>query len=132
MLAAKNLSRGSVDWLERVGLAGSIACMVHCLALPLLIAALPALASALAIPESFHIWVLVVAVPPAVVALVQGWRRHGIMLVLIVGAAGVGLLAAGAVPLGETWAEIPATVTGSLLLVSAHIANWRLRHAYRG
>lgn len=132
MLVTKNLSRGSVDWLERAALAGSFACMVHCLVLPLLIVALPALSSAFSIPESFHLWILAFAIPAAATALVQGRRRHGDNFPLCVGGLGISLLLVGALPLAETWAETPVTVAGSLALAAAHIANWRLRHACNG
>lgn len=132
MLIAKNLSRNSVDWLERIALAGSFACMAHCLALPLLIAALPALSSAFSIPEAFHLWVLAFAIPSAAIALIQGRGRHGAKLPLCLGASGILVLLIGALPFAETWAETPATVMGSLFLAAAHIVNWRLRHACNG
>ena len=43
-----------MDWLDRVAMAGSAACMVHCLALPLLLAAVPTVSAFIVIPESFH------------------------------------------------------------------------------
>lgn len=129
MVIAKNMSRGSVDWLERAGLAGSLACMAHCLALPLLLAALPALASGFSIPESLHLWVLAFAIPAATIALVGGRGRHGANFPLCMGSMGVSLLVIAAIPFAETWAETPLTVAGSLSLAVAHIVNWRLRHA---
>lgn len=117
----------AVDWLDRAALAGSFACMVHCLALPLLIAALPALSSVLAVPESFHLWVLGFAAPAAVIALLQGRARHGASCPLWIGLAGLAMLAAGALALPEGPPETAVTVAGSLCLAGAHIANWRLR-----
>lgn len=132
MLVAKNLSRGSVDWLERAALAGSVACLAHCLALPLMLAALPALASAFSVPESFHLWMLAFAIPAAATALVQGRGRHGADLPLWLGVIGMSLMLVGAIVLGETWAETFLTMVGSLFLAVAHVANWRLRHACNG
>ncbi|WP_160296824.1 MerC domain-containing protein [Sphingomonas sp. ERG5] len=119
----------SIDWMERAALFGSVACMVHCLILPLIIAALPALGTVLAIPESFHVWILGFAVPAAALALIQGRARHGERYPLWLGGVGIAWLAIGALVLGGTMAETPVTVVGSLLLAAAHIANWRLRHA---
>lgn len=103
--AKKGLGEGSVDWLDRAAVCASGACMAHCLALPLVVAALPALSSVLAAPEAFHLWMLALAVPAAAVALVQGRARHGAWAPLVVGAAGL------------------------VLLATAHVANRRLRRA---
>lgn len=119
----------AADWTERLALFGSAACMAHCLALPLLLAAIPAFASVLALPESFHRWVLAVAVPAAAFALLQGRARHGACWPLLLGAIGVAALGLGAFALDEGAAETVATVLGSLMLGGAHLANWRLRHA---
>ncbi|WP_375392550.1 MerC domain-containing protein [uncultured Sphingomonas sp.] len=122
-------STTSVDWVERVAIGASAACLAHCLALPILMAALPALTSVLAVPESFHLWVLGLAAPAALLALLQGRSRHGELLPLALGLCGLSLMALGALVLGETWAETPVTVAGSVLLAGAHVMNWRRRHA---
>lgn len=129
MRVARSLGSGSVDWMDRAALFGSFACMIHCLALPLIVAALPALSSVLALPESFHIWVLAFAFPAAAIALLQGRSRHGVSYPLGFGVAGLALLATGALLLAEGRTETIVTVSGSLLLAFAHIANWRLRHS---
>lgn len=128
-IQATKTGGSSIDWLDRAALVASVACMVHCLALPLVIAALPALSSVLAVPESFHRWILAFAVPAAGIALVQGRSRHGERYPLWLGAAGLALIATGALWLDEGGAETAATVGGSLSLAWAHIANWRLRRA---
>lgn len=118
-----------VDWVERLAIGASAACLAHCLALPLLLAALPALSRLLAVPESFHVWVLGLAIPAALFALLQGRSRHGDGRPLTQGLTGLALMALGAFAVGESWAETPVTVAGSLLLAGAHWRNWRRRHA---
>ena len=117
-----------VDWLERLAIAGSLACMIHCLALPVAMALLPALTELLNIPESAHIWALVVTVPAAGVALSQGRHNHGSLLPLALGTSGIALLLIG-LSLTDGIGETVATLVGSLLLTSGHLLNWRLRHA---
>lgn len=117
------------DWLDRAALGASALCLVHCLALPLIIAALPALSHLLSVPESIHVWILLFAVPTAGLAFVTGRARHGASYPLMIGAVGLIALAIG-VAFDSTRLETPVTVTGSLLLAAAHIANWRLRHAH--
>jgi hypothetical protein len=116
------------DWLDRAALGASFACLVHCLALPLLFSLLPALAHALSIPESFHVWVVAFALPTSGYALVSGRTRHGAGWPLALGAVGLALLTIGVAWLGGTSGETPATVAGSLILAGAHLGNWRLRH----
>ena len=118
-----------IDWVERAAVGASLACLVHCLALPLLFAALPALSKVFALPESFHLWALAFAIPMATLALVQGRSRHGAVYPLVLGFAGLTLMAIGAILLGGTPAETVATVIGSLTLATGHVMNWRLRHA---
>jgi len=119
---------GPVDWIERGAVGASFLCLVHCLALPFLLAALPALATALPVSERFHIWILAFAAPTSAVALWTGWLGHGAVFPMLVGAVGLALLATGASVFGETSLEIPVTVCGSLILAAAHLRNWRLRH----
>ena len=117
-----------IDWVERAAVGASALCLIHCAGLPLLLAALPALSSLIAIPESFHVWVLGFALPTSALALFAGRRHHRRAFPLLVGAAGLGLLAIGALLLlGGRW-ETPVTIIGSLCLATAHVANWRLRH----
>ncbi|HEX7851223.1 MAG TPA: MerC domain-containing protein [Sphingomonas sp.] len=123
-------SAPGIDWVERAAVGASALCLIHCIGLPLLLALLPALSSLIAIPERFHLWVLAFAVPTSALALAAGWRHHRHAYPLLVGAAGLTLLAIGALLLlGGRW-ETPVTIMGSLCLASAHIANWRLRHLH--
>jgi hypothetical protein len=118
-----------IDWVERAAVGASALCLIHCIGLPLLLAALPALSSFLPIPESFHVWVLAFAVPTSALALFTGRHHHRRAHPLMIGAAGLILLATGALfLLGGRW-ETPVTILGSLCLARAHIANWRLRHS---
>jgi hypothetical protein len=103
-----------------VGLSGL--CLAHCLALPVIAAALPSL-GALAHAEWVHILFLLIALPLSVVAL---WRKPdsardiAIMLLAVIG---LGLLTAGAFP--AHWPEFDEqlTILGSISLVTAHVWN---------
>ncbi len=120
-----------VDWVERAAVSASLLCLVHCLALPFLLAALPALATIVPVSESFHLWVLAFAVPASAIALLSGMTRHGTTWLLVPGAIGLALLASGAIPFGTTRWETPLTIIGSLTLAGTHLLNWRRRHAAR-
>ncbi len=114
-------------WFDGLAVGASALCLLHCLALPLLIAALPAVAGRLDLGEGFHLGVLAFAVPTSAFALIEGWRRHRGVAPLFAGVAGLVLLSAGLA--FEDWAavETGVTVAGSLLLAGAHVANWRGR-----
>lgn len=112
--------------LDAVALCASGLCLAHCLILPLMIAALPALASILGVPESFHAWMVIIAVPVSLAALVEGLFRHRSPVPLLTGIVGLSLLASGAFLATED-NESVLTVAGGIALAFAHIANWRRR-----
>lgn len=114
-------------WLDGLSVGASLLCLIHCLALPILIAALPALARTLDLPEGFHLLVLAAAIPTSAVALAGGHRRHGALVPVFTGIAGLVLMTIGALFTSRAATETALTVAGSLLLAGAHIANWRLR-----
>jgi len=113
-------------WFDSLAVGASAVCLIHCLALPLVIAALPALANVLEVPASFHLAMLALAVPVSGFALISGFRRHGAVLPAMLGGVGLALLAIGASLLSRPAAETGVTVMGGLLLAGAHIRNWRL------
>jgi len=115
------------DIVESMAIAAAAACLAHCVALPVLVAALPALASVIPIPTSFHIAALVFAVPTTLFALSIGYRHHRRAFPLITGLAGLALLMIAVVVYERTPGEAPVTMAGSLLIVAAHLSNWRLR-----
>lgn len=120
-----------VDTADRIAIVTSAACVIHCLALPLLLAALPALSRVIQLPESVHPWLVAFAVPVSGYALLAGGNRHRARHPLVVGAVGLVMLIVGAFVVGESTLETPVTVAGGLLVVTAHFLNWRQRHAGR-
>ncbi|RVT41214.1 MerC domain-containing protein [Sphingobium algorifonticola] len=98
-------------------------CLVHCLALPLLFALLPGIGGLLPGHHFVHILLLAIAMPISGLALYNGWRRRGDRLAPVMGGIGLMVLSAALI-VGEA-GETPITMTGSLLLVAAHIRNWR-------
>lgn len=117
------------DWIERAAAGASLLCLIHCAGLPLLLAVMPALSRLLDLPESLHLWLLGFAIPASGSALLPGFRQHRAWPPLALGAAGLALLAAGALLFDGGRLEIAATMAGSLCLIAAHVGNWRRRHA---
>ncbi|WP_194955100.1 MerC domain-containing protein [Sphingopyxis solisilvae] len=120
---------------DLVGIALSSACLVHCLALPLALLVAPALGGWLRLPEWLHAAILMLALPAALIAMAEGWRRHRRGTAPLFAAAGVGLLAFG-LAAHEGWLTTanPETAdrlfssAGAIALVTAHLLNWRQRH----
>ena len=115
--------------LDGVALFTSVACLVHCLALPLLFALLPVASTYLALPESFHVGAFIVAVPASSIAIFSGYRHHGAALPVALALVGLTLLGTGALGGQSLPVETGLSVIGSVLLAVAHIQNWRLRHS---
>lgn len=119
--------------LDVAGLALSFACLLHCLALPLGVIAAPALARWLGETETAVHWGLfVLAAGISGAALYSGFRRHGAMLVLVVGAVGLAVMAVAAAHWFGTSLEAALTLIGASILALAHVVNLRLctmRHA---
>lgn len=122
-----------VRGLDALALVFSGLCLLHCLALPLLIAILPLAFSSLVADERFHQWLLLGVVPTSVLALGWGWRRHRSPLVFWLGLVGMLLMSIAAFGRdlghfaadGERW----LTVIGALMLAFGHLRNYQLRHA---
>lgn len=120
---------------DLMGLALSVSCLLHCLALPLLLLLAPALSRLIALPEGVHAAILLLALPAAAIAMKDGWRRHRRIMPAMLAATGLGLLALGLLA-HEGWiaAADPEAVdrmltsVGAIVLAAAHLVNWRWRH----
>ena len=123
---------------DLLGITLSLTCLVHCLALPLLILLAPALGTWIAMPEWVHAAILMLALPAAMMAMKGGWRQHGRVAPAALAATGIGLLVAG-LAAHEEWmpladpetADRLLTSLGAVALVTAHLLNWRWRHDLR-
>lgn len=106
-------------------------CLLHCLALPLLAAALP-LFGVWAGAEWVHLLFVALALPLTGYALWRAERHRPLPALAWVSAgSGLGLLLAGALGVPSHDWETPLTVIGSLLLAGTHLWNARRRHAHR-
>ncbi|BDD66169.1 membrane protein [Sphingobium sp. TA15] len=110
--------------MDRWGIIISSACLVHCLALPLAIALLPAIASSLPSDSWVHPVLIGLALPVTGGALWRGYRTHLRAVPALLGALGLGFIASALFARGGL-AEPALTVFGGLLVSAAHILNWR-------
>ena len=125
-------SSGRPAFLDQVAVALSGLCLLHCLALPFFIGLLP-FAGQFG-EDHFHLQMLVIVVPVSVIAFGLGFRRHRRVGVLVGGAAGLLLLAAGATIVHSQWgatADQLFTVTAATLLAVSHFYNSRLSKRHK-
>jgi hypothetical protein len=120
----------SPEVLDKAAVALSGLCLLHCLALPLVLLLLP-FVSALSL-DRLHGQMLIVVIPVSVVALLLGFRRHRSRLVLLAGVVGMVLLIIGGTlahnRLGIA-ADRTLTIAGAVVLAFTHYRNSRLaRH----
>ncbi|MCG8462782.1 MAG: MerC domain-containing protein [Holophagales bacterium] len=114
---------------DGLGVIGATACALHCIALPTLLILGATVPTVFLGDESFHLAMLWLVVPSAVIAFSLGCWRHKDRWVLLLGALGAaGMVLSGTVlheTLGEA-AEKMATVGSAALLIAAHVRNFRL------
>jgi hypothetical protein len=120
---------------DQVAIALSAICIVHCLAVPLLVAILPIAAISIGEGQHFHGLMLWLVVPTSLVGFSLGYRLHRNAGIVLAGTAGVAVLAAAAVYGHTVWsetAEVLVSLAGSLLLGGAHWQNFRsVRRCHR-
>lgn len=120
---------------DQIAIALSAICLVHCLAVPLLVALLPIAAISFGENQHFHELMLWIVVPTSFAGLSMGYRLHRGPGIVALGAVGVCLLALAAVFGHAVWpadVEIAVSVAGSLVLGGAHWLNFRaVRRCHR-
>ena len=122
----------STGILDQAAIWLSSLCMLHCIALPFVLIAVPVFEQFAA--DHFHMQVLIFVIPVSIVAFGIGFKRHGHPGMFLSGIVGMALLVAGA-----TWAhneiglvaDRAMTIAGSLTLAAAHYLNSRLAKRHR-
>lgn len=118
--------------LDRLAIGVSGFCAVHCLVAPVLLIAVPVLASTVVLEEDFHRILLVFVLPASSLAFFLGCRRHKDWIVFALGMLGLTLIVFTVSFCHDVFGEIGekvATVVGSVSLAFSHFRNHRLcRH----
>jgi hypothetical protein len=117
---------------DTIGVVVSTACVVHCVALPLALALLPAIGVSFLAEGAFHQVLAVLVLLVAGLAFVPGYRAHHRRHIPLIGAVGTVLLAGAAfAPRLGLLAESTITALGGSVLVLAHVLNRRaVGHAH--
>ena len=117
---------------DKFAIGLSVACVIHCFALPLLLVLLPSAAALQLDNEAFHLWMVAAVLPSSLYALTMGCKKHKRYSLLLMGFAGLSLLvlalAMGEDRIGEA-GEKTLTVAGAVCLALGHWFNYRLCRA---
>lgn len=115
-------------YFDRIAIALSAVCIVHCLTVPLIVVVLPVMAISLGDNGHFHELMLWLVVPTSVAGFMLGFRIHENLRIPAVGTIGIAVLMVSALWGHDRWAawlEIVVTIAGSVVLASAHWLNFR-------
>ena len=109
--------------MDRIAMALSGLCLVHCLASAILVAMLASAGGMLLNPH-IHEFGLVFAIALGVVSLGRGVVEHGFMMPAAVGGLGLGVMS-GALSLPHDGLEVVYTIIGVAILALGHDLNRR-------
>jgi hypothetical protein len=118
--------------VDTFGATGSFLCALHCAALPLLVALVPAVGFTFLADEGFERGFVVFASAFALASLLIGFRRHRAFRALMFLIPGITVLAVGAFSYLHA-DPIPHAVlmaVGGTLVACAHVLNLRLSHGH--
>jgi MerC mercury resistance protein len=117
---------------DRLAIGLSVACLVHCIALPVALLLAPTLGPVMLGTESPVHWVLLgLALPVSVYALWHGYRAHRQVVGLWLGALGLVIMLVAVSHVFDRSLETVLTVIGVTLLLVAHLLNLRNESAHR-
>ena len=141
-------------WLDHLAIGMAAVCAIHCLLTPILIMALPIIATSFFVHQDFHLWMIFLVLPTTIFAVFMGCRNHKDRVVLALSAIGLSVLlfaliqervcyaSEGDVAVSSAGCETCArdlsaepipmqagvwlNAIGGVFLASAHVRNFRL------
>jgi hypothetical protein len=122
----------STDWLDGAAVGLSGLCLLHCLALPFVVGALPIL-----LPLAgghLHVQMLLIAIPLSIVAIGTGFAGHRNVRVVLGAIAGLVLLGIGATIAHDSLGVVADrifSIGGAVVLAAAHLYNGLLARKHR-
>lgn len=114
---------------DKAAIGLSFICVLHCLATPFMVVALPAVFAGFLSGETFHLWLLFAVVPISLLALTMGCNKHRRFNVVLLGCVGIAVMLSavwlGHDKLGESGEQI-LTLLGACIIAVGHWFNHRL------
>ena len=113
-------------WIDQIGVGLSLACAVHCLATPLLLASASSTAVVWLVADDMtEVVLLSSALALAVGSLCWGFRYHKSGRVFLLLAVAVALIATGRL-FAEDRPQSMLVIAGAVILAASHALNWHL------
>ena len=113
---------------DQTSIGISLVCAIHCLFVPVLLVALPSLASLPLESEMFHVWMVVAVLPISIFALTLGCKKHKRYKIIFLGVLGlISLISALLLEslVGEIGEKL-LTLLGAGLIAWGHFTNFKL------
>jgi drug/metabolite transporter (DMT)-like permease len=118
---------------DKTAIASSFVCVLHCIALPLILIFLPSVSGLIVFSdERFHLWLVIAVAPISIFAITTGYFHHRRTSIFFISAIGMLILLSAAIFGHDTFGEkgeVIVTLIGSVLIAFGHISNFRLRRA---
>ena len=117
--------RYSAHWDGLAVLLSGI-CLVHCLAVPLIVGLFPLLVAGILDHRQFHQVLLYLVLPTSIIGLWLGYRRHYKFYIAVIGVAGVAILVAITLFVHDqvdSGTEIIIASAGGIIVALSHILN---------
>lgn len=117
---------------DKIGICVSSVCLVHCLLMPILLLSFPALSAQFDHTEhDVHLYFGILVFLSAAFAMFPHCKKSGRKDILLIASMGVFFVIAG-FTIGHEVSEIVEhilTIIGSILLVTAHYKNIKIKHS---
>ncbi len=123
-----------LSYTDSLAIGLSALCVVHCLAMPILLVILPSLTMFQLDNEAFHSYLLIGVIPSSLFSLIVGCKQHSFYRVLLIGFFGLALLISAVFIQGFEYAELlekVLTVLGACVIAIGHFLNFRLCRDHR-
>lgn len=111
-IPADTRSAKSQAYRDLLGITASVACAIHCAAMPFVIGFLPLLGLSFLADPAFHKWMVGVCLLFALLAFVPGWKKHRQMRPAMIGMAGLFLISLAAFAGPEDCCPTPCEDSG--------------------
>ncbi|HVY63959.1 MAG TPA: MerC domain-containing protein [Gammaproteobacteria bacterium] len=119
-------------YFDHIAIALSTVCIVHCLAVPVVVALLPVLALTWGLNDAqFHTVMLWFVVPTSVLGFAFGYHAHRGATIVLLGAVAIAVLALVALRGHGVLTVVEETVVNIAASVLLAVAHWRNFRAVR-
>lgn len=108
--------------MDNLAIALSALCVLHCLALPILLIGVPSVLTGTEHTDLTHVILFLIALPLSGFAMVYGYRVHKKLRYGVAACFGILALGAGLMLHGLAY-ELYITLLGAVILAAAHLGN---------